>query len=694
MKNSQRKKKIMKVTVVIGALIIPLLYSLLYLGAFWDPYAKLDQLSVAVVNLDKGAVINGDSRNLGEEVCRELRNDGTLKFQFTDRKTAEKGLKGHRYYATITIPENFSQKISTAGMEHKEIAEIRYAANEKRNYLAAQILNSAIQKIDGEVTANLTKELIGTLAEKLREIPQTLEKLDEGLAALKEGSQALKEGTGRLLSGADKLSDGTGKLSGGTTELTGGILRLTKGSEDLDRGLGQLEEGIQAINGNGDKLNQLRGGLQELKNGTDQLSVGLSQMKEKIDGGLEAYQQKVNSYIEGYQALFQLTEGSGVLATLPEEQQAKLKALNDGAPTMAPGYTAMMAQIDGAMDGAIAGAQKVNAGATELNEGAENLDALQKSLLSLEDGVHNLRGGSGRLESGMHTLSANAAPLQKGAVEVDRGTRELQGGFARLDGGTEALDRGIFGGKAQIDEKLEFAKNEGKKLDEISEYAADPLKITKGEVGYVPNYGTAFAPYFLSLSLWVGGLIIFFGIYLDVDKRYKYLCRDSQNKVIRSFAYLALGVAQALVLGLVIKFALGLQVTNLFLYLVSCILVSMVFISIIQLCLVHLGDMGKFVVLLLLILQLTSCGGTFPMETVPKFFNLLYPFMPMTYSVDLFKDVITGDVDGSRVKTLAVLISVMVLAMAATILLSVMKKSVRELRKAKRQGRRQPFLQE
>ncbi|MEG0157628.1 MAG: YhgE/Pip domain-containing protein, partial [Anaerovoracaceae bacterium] len=74
------------------------------------------------------------------------------------------------------------------------------------------------------------------------------------------------------------------------------------------------------------------------------------------------------------------------------------------------------------------------------------------------------------------------------------------------------------------------------------------------------NYGTAFAPYFLSLSLWVGGLIIFFGIYLDVDKRYKYLCRDSENKVIRSFVYLLLGLAQAVVLSLVIKFGLGLEV--------------------------------------------------------------------------------------------------------------------------------------
>jgi len=103
----------------------------------------------------------------------------------------------------------------------------------------------------------------------------------------------------------------------------------------------------------------------------------------------------------------------------------------------------------------------------------------------------------------------------------------------------------------------------------------------------------------MSLSLWVGGLIIFFGIYYDVDKRYKYLCRDSENKVIRTFSYLVLALAQALLLAFLVKAALGLSVDNFGAYIAACCFVSVVFIAIIQFFIVELGDLGKFLSLLL-----------------------------------------------------------------------------------------------
>ncbi|MEG0663406.1 MAG: YhgE/Pip family protein, partial [Anaerovoracaceae bacterium] len=140
---SERRKKIKKITVVIGALIIPLLYSFFYLGAFWDPYSRLDDVPVAVVNLDQGADINGAHRNLGEEVCDNLEKDGSLAFAFTDQETAKTGTEGNKYYASITIPKDFSQNVASAATTDKQQAKLEYAVNEKRNYLAAQILNSA-----------------------------------------------------------------------------------------------------------------------------------------------------------------------------------------------------------------------------------------------------------------------------------------------------------------------------------------------------------------------------------------------------------------------------------------------------------------------------------------------------------------------------------------------------------------------
>ena len=184
----------------------------------------------------------------------------------------------------------------------------------------------------------------------------------------------------------------------------------------------------------------------------------------------------------------------------------------------------------------------------------------------------------------------------------------------------------------------------------------------------MPNYGTAFAPYFLSLSLWVGALIIFFGIYLDADEKFQLLSRRSDKRIIRSFSYLVIGLMQAVLLALVLQFGLGLQINHPLAFYLACCLVSMVFIAIVQFLIVFLKDIGKFLAIALLILQLTSCGGTFPMETVPKFFNLLYPFMPMTYSVGLFKDTISGTGAMGLDKNSLVLMGILVVIMLFTVL--------------------------
>ncbi len=104
-----------KGSVVIGVIVIPVLYSYFYLGAFWDPYSRLDTLPVAVVNNDAGATINGEDRNVGEELCKELADSNELKFVFTDEADAKKGTEGNDYYAMILIPENFFKEYLISG---------------------------------------------------------------------------------------------------------------------------------------------------------------------------------------------------------------------------------------------------------------------------------------------------------------------------------------------------------------------------------------------------------------------------------------------------------------------------------------------------------------------------------------------------------------------------------------------------
>ena len=183
-----KKRKIQCAIVIIGVIIIPLLYSYFYLGAFWDPYSRLEKLPVAVVNNDNGAKINDEDRNLGEEVCKKLKDDGSLKFDFTDEATAKKGTSEDEYYAMIVIPEGFSKDIASSATTDKKTATITFSSNQKRNYLASQILNSAVTKIEESVRSSVNKEITQQLADQLKQIPDQLAEVQDGAKQLNDGS--------------------------------------------------------------------------------------------------------------------------------------------------------------------------------------------------------------------------------------------------------------------------------------------------------------------------------------------------------------------------------------------------------------------------------------------------------------------------------------------------------------------------
>ncbi|WP_195269215.1 YhgE/Pip domain-containing protein [Eubacterium sp. 1001713B170207_170306_E7] len=805
-------KKWMPWIVILGVIIIPLMYSFFYLDAFWDPYSRLDTLPVAVVNQDKGAVIDGKSRNLGKEMCDKLEEDGTLKFVLTDEDDAVKGTEGSQYYALIRIPENFSSDIASAGTQNKREAEIYYSPNEKRNYLASQILSKAVLEVEKSTQASVDKELVAQLSGKLYEVPGQLETLQDGLGQLKDGADTLSDGTGTLadgtgtlLNGAADLNDGAAALAQGASALADGTSSLAQGAQSLQEGADTLANGTAALkNGTADladgasalaggtgalnqgagdlaagtgafssKVREYQQGEQKAKSGADQVAAGAASLSDgitQLSGGLNLLSQKVNSSMtaldsgvgqlqtgfSGYQdGVDQLISNSGQLvggivaaaqsdpdllnnpyfkalydqaaATDPDQTaalQAGGKAVGEGLDTLSAeikegqtalndpqqgipaliagaqtaqagsqnladgtsslqqgmdGLDAATGQLVGGADTLDSGANKVAAGASQADSGAQSLDAgagrVNAAAGQVSDGAGALADGTAQAGAGVDQVNAGAQALDSGASALNSGTttlvggaQELGSGVVKLRDGSVQLKDGLQTAKTGVDDNLTEVRDQLKPLNGLDSYAADPVNVNTDAIDPVPNYGTAFAPYFLSLSLWVGALIIFFGIYLDADEKFVLLSRRSEKRVIRSFSYLAIGLMQAVLLAAVLQFGLGLQINHLLAFYLACCLVSMVFIAIVQFLVVFLKDVGKFLAIALLILQLTSCGGTFPMETVPKFFNILYPFMPMTYSVGLFKDAISGTGTMGVDQNSLVLIGILIVFMALTVL--------------------------
>jgi putative membrane protein len=441
--------------------------------------------------------------------------------------------------------------------------------------------------------------------------------LDTGIDKLLAGATQLDTATkdiGNLKTGAASLAVGAEQLNNGITAYTTGVDTLISSVTQTTQVLSQYAAKT------GDKtISALVAGLTSKENQASLKSLSEASTNLKTASG------------QIYAGASKLSDGTANVTEL----KAGISQLKDGLQTAKNGSSALS---DGAKT-LSSSMNKINTATSSLSSASEKLS---KGASSLNSGLNSLQSGTSKLYTGAGSLFDGVTTLDDGANKLKDGTVTLANGTSDLDDGANKIKDGLQTAKDGVDESITDANDQLKALDGLDKYAENPVEVTTDTYAPVPNYGTAFAPYFMSLSLWVGGLMIFFGIYLDADGKFKVLSRNSDNKLVRTLIYLLIGVAQAFILAFVLLVVLGLEVNHLPMFLGSCILVSLVFISIIQFLLIFLKDIGKFVALLLLILQLTSCGGTFPMETVPKLFNVLYPFMPMTYSVGLFKESISG----------------------------------------------------
>ena len=325
--------------------------------------------------------------------------------------------------------------------------------------------------------------------------------------------------------------------------------------------------------------------------------------------------------------------------------------LNTGAATLSAGL-GQLAANNNALN---SGASQVADGASQLSAGTNTLNANVPTLMS---GIGQLANGATQLKTGSTALTSGASQVAGGAADLFNGIVTLKNGTSSLDSGAEELNDGVKTAKDGVDDSVADTNEQLKALDGLADYVGDePVKTETEYVQPVENYGSAFAPYFMCLSLWVGGLMIFFGIYLDYKRKIPSLSKDSKYPVRRGLAFIGISAAQGIALALIIKFALGIVVNNFALLIASCILVSLTFMAIIQFFLMFTGNIGKFVALFLLILQLTSCAGTFPIETQSNFFIVINKFLPMTYSTQLFKEAISGTAGSWAGKNALVLIA-------------------------------------
>ncbi|NUU63527.1 YhgE/Pip family protein [Paenibacillus agri] len=716
---------------IIVVLFIPVMYSGLFLKAFWDPYGKMNELPVAVVNQDKGANYEGKKLTAGSDMIEVLKETDGFQWNFVSREEADAGLKNNKYYMSIIVPEDFSEKATTLLDKNPQPAKIIYEPNEGYNFLAGQIGGTAVKEIKAKVSAKITEAYTESVFDKITEISSGLGdagegagkiadgagKLDDGALKLKENLLVLTDGTGKLKDGVEPLTKGvtdlnTGAaaLESGTSTLAGGLQQLSAAQKQLQDGLNQSSSGSkqlstglqQAVTGTTklqegtkaavDGTSKLQAGAQSLVDGSSKLQAGLNSSTEgsaQLEAGLKASAEGSAKVTEGAKAvsdgLQQLAQSNPQLAENPAVQKllAASKAVADGnaqlqqsQQQLAQGASALHSGQEQLAQGAAqlnAGSQQLAGGVSQLHDGAKQLNAGSTQLLQgqqkLAQGASALAAGGDKLTAGMKQFgeklseaAAGGSKLADGGKALGAGTSKLLNGVGELGNGISAVADGskkladgagelkngmadLKSGSNELATKLDDAAEKTSavsKTDAMVQMFAEPVVIEDHAINKVPNYGTGFAPYFLSLGLFVGALICT----LVIPTRESEVAEATRfNRFIsRTLTFSMMSLLQSLMAAMIVLYGLGLEVQSVPLFYLFTFITSLAYMMIIQALVTWLANPGRFIVIVILIFQLTTSAGTFPLELIPDWMQFFNPILPMTYSVAGLKAVIsTGD---------------------------------------------------
>lgn len=355
-KSLWRNKILMIVLVFIIA--IPAIYTTLFLGSMWDPYGKLDELPVAVVNLDEPVEYEGETLNVGQKLVDKLKEDGSLCFNFTDADQAERGLKNGTYYMVITVPKNFSENATTLMDTVPKKMELDYKTNPGTNYIAMKMSETALEKIKTSVAQEVTKTYAETIFDKISEAG--------------DGMKDAADGAGEIYDGTEKLSDGNKTISDNLKTLSEGTLTFKDGTSELKVGLSSYLDGV----------NQLSDGSTTLANGATSLLTGALKLTEGA-----------NSLSDGTKTL---TSGTATLESGAKTLESGLKTYTDGVKQANDGAAALNANSSALTAGAqqlTAGNEQLSSGSSQLLAGLNLMSSTVKNGLPSEDKITELSGG-------------------------------------------------------------------------------------------------------------------------------------------------------------------------------------------------------------------------------------------------------------------------------------------------------------
>lgn len=669
--------------VIIGLAILPSLYAWFNIKASWDPYGNTKNLSVAVVNKDKGNELSGKNINFGNEVIDKLKGNNKLGWKFVSEKDALDGVNSGKYYASIEIPEDFSKDLTSIVTEETKKGKIIYTVNEKINIIAPKITEKGASTIQSEVNQTVVKTVSETIFDVFNSVGIELE---NQLPKLSNIENSLIDIQGKF-----KNIDKTINLAGDSTSKISDIVKnIQKDMPAIKNTLvnsktlsTDVKTFLENTKGSLDNIVPIiKDDLKIVNNVSSSAYNSTKDLIDAINNGAENAPQLVDSL---YTKLSNLQSTSKTLLDFLTNLD-KITPSNQLKDTIA-----QISSINTKISSAISYLDIIK---NQIASGQKpSLDKLN-SILKVSKDINNissylLNNFDSKIVKPVNSIFSQGLNVANDAIKI------LQNAEAKLPKVEDILNTSLdFSSNAKdsiafIKDKIPKAKsivdelviaikkiNDSEDMSELitllkndaikrSDFLKEPIEIVNESLYPVANYGAGMTPFYTVLCLWVGALLLVSLLSVDVHGEYSHI----EIYLGRGFTFLSIAIIQALIVSLGDIYLLKIKILNPALFVGLSIFTSTVFISIVYSLVSLFGNIGKAVAVILLVIQVAASGGTFPIQVTPQFFQNVNPFLPFTYAISAQRESVAGVYMPNLTKDIyALLIFMVVFVVISTLL--------------------------
>lgn len=645
--------------IIIGLIFLPSMYAWPNILSSWDPYGHTNNIKVAVTSEDDGATVDGKELNLGKSLVEGLKNNKNLDWQFVSNKQqAEDGVRIGDYYASIVVPKNFSQDMTSVSRTEPKRATIEYTVNEKINAISPKITNSGASAIANNISKNFVETANGIIFERLHEVGI---KFEENLPSIEKAKEEIFKLNDNFSTYESTLSELIGKVEYGYNILnnvqntlpeidrvaTNSIMIADKAGITINNIQGFNERLLPIINNH---LNV----VEEVSKEANVIAKELQQKPDKteeIKARQKALDNRLQASTERLQLVKNIFEYFNKLSSerLFNNQLERVTTLLNDITTIKEVNNNIYNKMDHYDEIANTVKEEFVNKSARVNEVSSNMNSkLNVEVAPLISQVLS------KAEVNIDKVSGIIAGAQGELPAVERKLSETEVKISNAYGKLLSLQAQMPSAKSKIQKLTDEIKKADSGIDknqlfnllkvdykQQAEFFANPVKLQENKLYHIENYGSAMTPFYTVLSIWIGSLLMSSLLTTkveDEEKKYK----PYQKYFGRGLLFVIISLFQTLIITLGDMYVLGTQATSPYRFVLYALLISLLFSSIIYTIVCILGNVGKAVCIVLLVLQLGSSGGTFPIQMTSEFFQALYPKVPFTYSIGLLREAVGG----------------------------------------------------